>query len=221
MLLQGRLTSISLRGPTMLAFIDVELSFLYRYGLDTDDVYDGRGESKRTRERRAKEEGKTLIFASACRVGHRLKTRSGHCAQCNPINIAFQDRYNAYGYVYIAGSLSGRAIKFGNAGTIEQRENQLRAERYGGLRDWRVLFHVKVNERGRVEHNARASVQGYQVIRSYEKNGFYQTAVEMIRCPFSAALRSLQDTIGDNPRRDVWQSSNCDEYEFILDSNEE
>jgi hypothetical protein len=96
-----------------------EVHFLVLHALEPDDVHDGRGQSKRTREA---EDGKTLILASSCRVGHRLKTRSGHCAQCNPINIAFQDRHNSYGHVYIAGSLSGRIIKFGNAGTIEQRE---------------------------------------------------------------------------------------------------
>lgn len=116
-----------------------EISFLSRHGYNAADVYDGRYQSKDRRAAAAKEAGKHLVLAGVigrrdCRTqGHRLRTRSGHCIQCNPINIAFQRREDEPGYVYIAGSLSGRVVKIGTTGNLNQRENQMRAEGYGGI----------------------------------------------------------------------------------------
>src|SRR6266545_1528099 len=105
-----------------------EVSFLARHGYSKEDVYDGRYQSKEGRAAAAKKEGKHLVFAGVIgrgncrRMGHRLRTRAGHCIQCNPTNIAFQRREDTPGYVYIAGSLSGRVIKIGTAGGLNQRE---------------------------------------------------------------------------------------------------
>jgi hypothetical protein len=124
----------------MTPFTAEELRFLSRHNVSEDDVYDGRSQTKRNRKTRAKEAGKDLILTSVpCRAErHRLRTRAGHCAQCNPATIAFTARENSRGYVYITGSLAGQAIKVGTAGDTTQRERQLRAERYGGFSDWRI-----------------------------------------------------------------------------------
>src|SRR5450631_2514766 len=132
----------------MSVFTSEERSFLSRHGFSENDVYDGRGEGKRWREYQAKEAGKILILTSArCRaIGHRIRTRAGHCAQCKPANIGFTARETATGYVYIAGTLRGQLIKIGVAGDIAQRERQLKAERYGGFGDWLVLINVRVDD---------------------------------------------------------------------------
>ena len=93
----------------MTPLTDDEIWFLRLRGFSPEDVYDGRYEFKEDREMAAKNAGKTLVLGPRCRAaGHRLRTRSGHCVQCDPKKIAFQERYNSPGYVYIAGSLSGR-----------------------------------------------------------------------------------------------------------------
>src|SRR5437016_2824107 len=93
-----------------------ELRFLWRHGFASDDVYDGRGQSQAYRRQAAKAAGKFFVLGEPCRAkGHRLRTRSHHCVQCDPKKIAFQRRYNSPGYVYIAGSMSGRVIKIGTA----------------------------------------------------------------------------------------------------------
>src|SRR3954467_15069268 len=127
-------------------FSDEEIGFLARHGYSVEEVYDGRHQSKDERAASAKREGKHLVLAGVIgrgdcrRKGHRLRTRAGHCIQCNPINIAYQRREDTPGYVYIAGSLSGRVIKIGTTGDLNQRENQMRGEGYGGSKDWIVLF---------------------------------------------------------------------------------
>src|SRR5262245_57142914 len=106
-----------------------ELLFLARYHLSEDDVFDGRGYSQAGARAVAKAAGKILVLGSPCRAyGHRLRTRPGHCAQCDPKKIAYQQRFVEPGYVYIAGSLDGRMMKIGSCVNVPQRENQIRTE---------------------------------------------------------------------------------------------
>jgi T5orf172 domain len=72
-----------------------------KLGVNDHEVYDGRGEGKRWREYQAREAGKVLILTSVrCKaMGHRIRTRAGNCAQCNPASIGFTERETANGYV--------------------------------------------------------------------------------------------------------------------------
>ena len=94
-------------------------------------------------------------------------------------------------------------IKLGTAINIPQRERQLRAERHAGYGDWIVLFSVSVNEAGRVEHEASARVEGRRVFKNYFKDGYSQTAIEVLECSFSAALRAITETIGSLDSHDT------------------
>jgi T5orf172 domain len=199
----------------MTIFTDDELRFLARHGFTVDDVYDGRGESQETRRQGAKAAGKTLILGPRCRAeGHRLRTRSHHCVQCDPKKLAFQQRYNSPGYVYIAGSLFGRVIKIGTAIDITQRESQLRSERHAGFGDWEVLFFIKVSQAGRVEYEASSRVKGRRLFGTYFKDNISQTATEVIRCSFSAAHAAIVETVGNISRYQTWQWTRAGEYEF-------
>jgi hypothetical protein len=182
----------------MSPFTTEELAFLARHNFLPEEVHDGRRQGKRSRELQAKEAGKVLILTSTlCRaMGHRIRTRGGHCAQCKPANIAFTGRETLSGYVYIAGSLGGQLIKIGVAGDIAQRERQLKAERYGGFGDWQVLVNVWVNDCGRIEREISDRIRGERVRASYWKDGYEQTASEMIRCSFSVALKPYADVVG-------------------------
>ena|SRR5215831_9276238 len=200
---------------TMTMFTDDELRFLYRYGFSTEDVYDGRGQSQAARRQAAKAAGKVLVLGTPCRAkGHRLRTRSHHCVQCDPKKIAFQKRYSSPGYVYIAGSLSGRVIKIGTATDITQRENQLRAERHAGFSDWEVLFSIKVSEAGRVEHDVSTRLRGRKVYRTYFKDGISQTATEVLQCSFSAAQQAISETVGEFANYETWWRWHAWQYEF-------
>jgi hypothetical protein len=86
-------------------FSDDEIRFLARHGYSEEDVYDGRYQSKARRAAGAKSVGKHLVLAGVIgrgtcgTMGHRLRTRAGHCIQCNPKNIGFQRREDTPGYV--------------------------------------------------------------------------------------------------------------------------
>ena len=203
-------------------FTDEELRFLRWHGLDQEDVFDGRYQSKEDRHEGAKSEGKFLVLSSVpCRAaGHRIRTRAGHCFQCDPLKLVYQIRHSKSGFVYVAGSLSGRVIKIGTAKHIGQREGQLRAERYAGFADWIVLFSIQVGEAGRVEHDASARVPGRRVFNSYFKNGVEQTAIEVLECPFSAAVEAIKESLGPTDNAEPWKAKWTYQYEFDHDSRE-
>jgi hypothetical protein len=197
-------------------FTDDELRFLRWHGLDQDDVYDGRYQSKEDRHDAAKREGKFLILSSVrCRAaGHRIRTRAGHCFQCDPLKLVYQIRHSKSGYVYVAGSLSGRVIKIGTAKHIGQREGQLRAERYAGFADWIVLYSIHVNEAGRVEYDASSRAPGSRAYSSYFKDGIEQTAIEVLKCSFSDAVKAIEASLGPSDNATPWKARWTYQYEF-------
>src|SRR5262249_11568656 len=141
----------------MIDFTDDELRFLARYGVSPEDVYDARGQAQWFWKERAKEEGRELVIGSGCRArGHRLRTRAGHCVQCDPKKLGYLRHHTSAGYVYIAGTLRGRLIKIGSADNPWQRLERLRAEKYGGFADWDVLAHVSIDKRGGLEDAVKA-----------------------------------------------------------------
>jgi T5orf172 domain len=192
-----------------------ELQFLAQYRFSEDEVYDGRYQSKYTREAGAKAAGQVLVLTSVrCReLGHRIRTRAGHCAQCKPMNIAFTSRERASASVYIAGSLSGRVIKIGVTNDIQRRVRQLCAQGYGGFSDWSVLISVDVNDAGAVEREVSSRIRGKRINNTYFKDGVEQMAIEVIQCSFSAAFEALADSVGGINRPNYWLDRNR-EYEF-------
>ena len=194
----------------MTSFLSVdEVRFLARHGYTEEDIYDGRYQSKDGRAANAKKAGKHLVLAGVigrgnCRTKrHRLRTRA--CP----------------GYVYIAGSLSGRVIKIGTAGDLNQRENQMRAEGYGGSKDWIVLASVYVSKRGEFERAASDRVNGKRAYRTYFKNGIEQGAVELHLCSFSEALRAMSEHLSDEERECLTVfRSRTGRYEFDYDGEQ-
>ena len=169
-----------------------EKRFLAWHRLSADDVFDARGMPAWLWKQRIREVEKTVALGTACKNGgHRLRTRSGHCVQCDPKKLAFQERHSARQYVYIAGSLLEKLIKIGTCKDVPQREGQMRAEKYGGISDWSVIFSILVRDAGRIEHRARSRISRYAVVKPYWKDGFRQNGIELLKCSFSQAKVAL------------------------------
>jgi hypothetical protein len=192
-----------------------ELNFLSSQGLGPDDVMDVRGMPQWLWFKRIEEENMTVALGSRCRAaGHRLRSRRGHCVQCDTSKLSFVARYSADQYVYIAGSRLAKLMKFGTCRDCAQREKQLRAERYGGVGDWRMVYSVEVRNAGAVEDAARSRLSRYAVSSDYWKNNSRQTASEVLRCAFSQAESALLAAIRDLNLGDPWKSSRSADYEF-------
>jgi hypothetical protein len=130
------------------------------------------------------------------------------------LSDVYRERYYAPGYVYIAGSLSDRAIKIGITTRIDRQQSKLRYLRYGNIGDWVLLYYVWVDGGGRIEHAARRRLRHYQSLRMYKKDGWWQKGREIVLCPFSTALDALMQSISGNEMSGAWQSSRCADYEF-------
>jgi hypothetical protein len=93
---------------------DDELRFLYTQRIDESAVMDCAHMSSRRYKGAMEEEGYLwCISPSYCYNGHRLRSRPGHCIQCDTARIAFVKRHQASAYIYIAGSLESKLIKVG------------------------------------------------------------------------------------------------------------
>jgi len=128
------------------------------------------------------------------------------------LSDAFRDRHWEPGYVYIAGSLSSRLLKIGTTKKIWRQQKYLRSRCYGGAHDWILLYHVKVDHGGKIEHEARRQLP--RVIQHYEKDGRVQRGRELVSCDDSIALQALLGCLTDNERATAWQSRGSEEFEF-------
>jgi len=175
-----------------------EQSFLTQHKLSADDVLDGRSLSQSEKKQCAKELGKEIVIGSPCKkYAHRLRTRSGHCVQCDTSKLAYSSRHSQSGYVYIAGSAHQKLIKIGITKSINERAESLSVPdyKYAGLDDLRVLFWVKVENYGEIESNTHAALKQYQKIISYNKGGTNQDAREIFQCSFSQAKAVLDEAL--------------------------
>jgi hypothetical protein len=186
-----------------------ELAFLRHYGYGPEDVHDARYLPKNYWPK-----DKDIVLGSKCRQArHRLRTRAGHCVQCDPKKLGFLQRFSATQYVYIAGSKDLRLIKVGTSSNIDQRERQMRTERYGGAGDWQVLLLLTVANAGSIENRIQYRLSQYCTTREYWKDGWKQVAVELFKCPFSKVRQTLLDVVGPDGLG-AWVSKRTGAYEF-------
>ncbi|MEN3145632.1 GIY-YIG nuclease family protein [Ochrobactrum sp. WV_118_8] len=192
-----------------------EISFLKSQNFTVNDVYDGRGQSSAAWKAGVRAAGKTVVLGTPCKNGgHRLRTRSGHCAQCDTSKLSYQHRHHTPGYIYIAGSRSAKLLKIGTAIDIDQRTRNLRNQAYGGIRDWEMLFTAKVQNGGKTESDALRRLNGYKIVRTYDKDGSAQDAAEMLKTSFSKAINAVAQAIGADAAKELWKSPHWKDFDF-------
>jgi hypothetical protein len=131
------------------------------------------------------------------------------------LSDVYEQRHYAPGYVYIAGSLSGRLLKIGVTKNIHRQEKYLQTRRYGNLTDWSLLYYLWLDDNaGDIEHQTRKRLQKHKVIRDYLKDGRLQRGRELVECSFSMAFEALSECVGDAGRERTWRSSFAGFYEF-------
>ena len=92
------------------------------------------------------------IGVTPCQLfGHTMRTRSGHCAQCNTHTFAFRRRFNKANYIYIALSGNKSLLKIGVSNNPFSRISTLNSMGYGGACDWIMEWSEYCEKAGRVE----------------------------------------------------------------------
>ncbi|MHB8270272.1 GIY-YIG nuclease family protein [Bradyrhizobium sp.] len=162
-----------------------------------------------------KKAGKTIALGSPCRkAGHRLRSRKGHCVQCDTKVLAFAGRYDLEQYIYIAGSRRARLIKIGVCGDLLQRLRQICAERHGDAADWEILYALHLARAAEIEDVILSKLGRYSVDEYYWKNGAIQKSIEVRRCSFSQAITALKEVVGDRPSSLAINKRDTSAYEF-------
>lgn len=199
----------------VLELTNSENIFLKRHSILPDHIYDARKLRSSFWKADAKKKGRSFVLGSPCKAaGHRLRTRAGHCIQCDPKKIAFFRRYRSGGLVYIAGSLIGGIFKVGTAGDREGRQQSLQKESYGGYDDWIIIATAWVGNSGEVEFNIHRQLEIFFVTGQYLKDGRIQDARELIKAPLPTLLRVFEECTSTADKEKLWKYQKFSKYDF-------
>ena len=176
-----------------------QVLFLLEQNIPLNKVYDASGLSSARYKREMKELGKEVaIGVTPCQMlGHTMRTRSGHCAQCNTATFAFRRRYSKTAYVYIAKSEHKKLLKIGFTNHIYRRESSLNSLGYGGANDWRIRYEAFCEKAGRVEAKTHEIlfILGYQTHATYIREGRAVCCEELFRCTLKQAVKALEKSL--------------------------
>lgn len=171
-----------------------EIAFLTSQGIGVEQMFDAAGMSVADRKLAMKAAGKYFYVGGArcAAAGHQIRTRQGHCVQCNTSLIAYALRHSSSAQVYVAGSLKGRCVKIGSTEDIGQRLVRLRSHSYGAFDDWEMLAATQIiDNAGRFEFEAQKKLSRFQSKSIYVKSGAKQEARELFVCTFPVAANAL------------------------------
>jgi hypothetical protein len=184
-----------------------QAAFLEWHNISTAEVFDAAGYSQpEWREQMSLYDMVVAINVRPCRRAHHtMRTSGGHCAQCRPENLAFQERWRQEAYIYIAGSQEQRILKVGFSQSPYSRADHLNALRYGSASDWTLLFYVRCKRAGAIEHSLLAMHRNASVFGEYWKDRKYQKCFELLRCNYSTLRVSLSDLVDDATLLNAWE----------------
>lgn len=172
----------------------VQKRFLEAQSIPLSRVFDASGMSRSAYQAAMRELDMVVaIGVSPCKeAGHTLRTRAGHCAQCNTHALAFLLRHDAFGEVYVAVSTKGGLVKIGTAKGAQGRMATLNGFGYGGVSDWKLYSQYACDKAGRVEFLAQSTLNEHRTSRSYVKTGIPVDCQELFSCSASAAAEAIQ-----------------------------
>ena len=174
-----------------------QINFLKSQGIAPAQVFDA-SMTKSKADRESKMEALELSFyfgGDACsKGGHTLRTKAGHCIQCDTSRIAYQLRYSASGHVYLAYSQSKRLAKVGFTKNHPQdRAELLRKEQYANASDWDIKKMMRFEkDAGRREFAIHSLLEAHLKPISYEKyKGQMVECREIFTCDLQLAITAL------------------------------
>ncbi len=176
-----------------------QLKFLTEQKISLSMLYDASGLSTEERKGQMSRLDKEFYYGgSACKAaGHTLRTRAGHCIQCDTSKIAYQLRSSARGYVYVAES-GGGLVKIGfSEFDPYSRELSINTEGYAGITDWRILKSERVEKNaGKCEFDVHAQLEPHRAPIVYQKKpGHYVECREVFKCPKALAIQIFDATL--------------------------
>lgn len=170
-----------------------QIDFLCKQKIPLSRVFDASGMTKgEYREIMSDLELLVAYGVTACKAfGHTLRTRSGHCCQCNTASLAFLLRFEEPGILYVASSKKIGLIKIGVAKDCTERLRNLNGHGYGGANDWDVCFSREVDSAGRLEFRVQTALQMHKVVKNYIRTGRQIECQELFSCDANMAIDAI------------------------------
>jgi hypothetical protein len=171
-----------------------QAEYLVHHGVPLSRVLDATGlQGKRLRQAMTDADALVAVNTNSCSrsFSHRMKLRSGHCAQCKPEGLGFALRNENAGIVYVASSSATGLVKVRSAGHVQTRIVELNRKGYGEVYDWEAVFQHQVSSAGRVEASAHAILERWRVDRTYRWAGSVRSCYEIYGCSMDDAVRAV------------------------------
>jgi hypothetical protein len=180
-----------------------QIAFIKKIGLAVGDAFDASGMQAKEWKLQMRDVGKVIAFGvTPCgNFGHSLRTRAGHCVQCNTANLGYLLRFSKRADVYVAWSSAGKLAKIGYSLDANSRSRTLNEWKYGGQDDWEIKLIYECDDAGRVEKIAQAKLARYRKQGITYMNGLVRrSCTELFKCKLVEAVKALEssvDCIGD------------------------
>jgi len=170
-----------------------EIAFLKSQRIPESLVFHGGGLPKKLYKPIMEELGAILVTGtSPCHAaGHTIRTRAGHCAQCDTARIAFQRRHSSPGFVYVAVSAKLGLYKVGSSTDTVKRVKMLNHCGYGGAADWNLIDQVFSPNAGETEFRVHAQLEQFRYPVRYQHEGSWVECREIFRTSGTTVLHSL------------------------------
>lgn len=194
-----------------------QFNFLLEQKIEIKHVFNAEGLRKEEYKKIMKDLNMIIAYnVTPCKAkGHTLRTRSGHCCQCDTSKIAFQMRADASGITYLAGSLKGEIIKIGFTKAIEIRSESLNRTKYANYSDWEILFAIQSKFAGKIENNSNSLLNKYFLSNDYEHDNHIQESYETFKCSYNKGKEVILDTCRNNNFEfKIIKELNIDNYNF-------
>jgi hypothetical protein len=177
-------------------------AFLVSHHIPPSMIFDATGLSSSKYAPVMRELGKNFAFGvTPCRKGsHTLRSRAGHCIQCNTATIAFQMRHEQAAIIYIAGSDSSRLIKIGITNDLQNRLTNLNHYSYGRADDWEILLWARVSNAGRIEADTHRALSDFSIEGTYFREGREAECYELFRCSYEMARDVLAELLPEGTK---------------------
>lgn len=174
-----------------------QVYFLKSQGISPAQIFDATSVNNKS-ERIIQMDFLELYFYignSPCqKSGHLLRTKAGHCIQCDHSKIAYQLRSSAAGYVYLAYSKSNSLAKIGFTKNMPtERVFFLAKECYANSDDWVLHKYVRFEkEAGKKEFEIHSILEKHLLPVKYEKTkGKVVLCREVFSCTLELALNAF------------------------------
>ena len=175
-----------------------QLAFIQRMQLDSYSLFDASGLRARDWKLQMKELGKLVAFGvTPCSAGgHSLRTRAGHCLQCNTANLSFLKRMSDRGEVYVAWSSGAKLAKIGLSQNSYSRLESLNYFKYGGVSDWEMKLIYECDNAGTVEFEAHRQLSAFAKNGiSYMNGNVERFCTEIFKCKLKQATDILEKVV--------------------------